>query len=198
MRPVATTVMSVPLAQRDALAKFELVIVIIVDAFHSQTAEADIARALVLNSSANRGLHFVMIAGVQNDHARDGAHERDVPAALMCSAVFTDGDAGVGADDLDIQLRITNGVADLLKRSACGEHGKGCRKRNFTAGGQTGSNADHVALCDAAVKETFRYAFLKMPVLVAAARSASRTTISGYSAAKRGNGLAKAFFLLPF
>ena len=40
------------LAQRDALAQFELVIVVVVDAFHSQTAEADIARALVLNSSA--------------------------------------------------------------------------------------------------------------------------------------------------
>ena len=57
------------LAQRDALAKLELVIIVVVDAFHSQTAEADIARALVLNSGVSRGLHFVMIAGVQNDYA---------------------------------------------------------------------------------------------------------------------------------
>ena len=134
-----------------------------------------------------------MIAGVQNDHARDGAHERDVLAALMCSAVFTDRDAGVGADDLDIQLRITDGVADLLKRSACGKHGKGRRKRNFTAGGQTGSNADHVALCDAAVKETLRVCFFEDARLGGSSKVCIQNDDLRVFSGERGNGLAKAF-----
>ena len=111
----------------------------------------------------------------------------------MCSAVFTDRDAGVGADDLDVQLRITNGVADLLKRSACGEHGKGRRKRNFTAGSQTGSNADHVALCDAAVKETLRVCFFEDARLGGSSKVCIQNDDLRVFSGERGNGLAKAF-----
>ena len=105
-----------------------------------------------------------------------------------CSAVFTDRDTGVGADDLDIQLRITNGVADLLKRSACGEHGKGRRKRNFTAGGQTGSNADHVALCDAAVKEAFRVCFFEDARLGGSSKVCIQNDDLRVFSGERGNG----------
>ena len=79
----------------------------------------------------------------------------------MGRAVLTGGNAGVAACDFDVQLRIGNGVADLLKRSAGGEHGKRSRYGNLTGCRHACRNADHVALGNAAVKETLGKLLLK-------------------------------------
>ena len=72
-------------------------------------------------------------------------------------------------------------------------HGKGRRKRNFTAGGQTGSNTDHVALCDAAVKEAFRVCFFEDARLGGSSKVCIQNDDLRVFSGERGNGLAKAF-----
>ena len=42
----------------------------------------------------------------------------------MRGAVLAHRDAAVGGTDLDVQVGVADGVADLLKGAACGEHGK--------------------------------------------------------------------------
>ena len=149
------------LTERDALAELEAVVVAVVDAFHSEAAQTDVARALVLDRRTHGRLHLVVVARVEDDHARDRAHQGDILAALVRRAVLADGDARMGADDLDVQLRIADRVAHLLERSARREHRKGRRERDLSAGRKARRNTDHVALRDAAVKEAFRIFFLE-------------------------------------
>ena len=68
--------------------------------------------------------------------------------------------AAEGHDDLEVLdadlAGVGDGVADLLKGTACGKHGKAGNKGNITHGGQTCGHAHHVALGNAAVKVTVR------------------------------------------
>ena len=74
----------------------------------------------------------------------------------MRGAVLAYGDAGVGADDLHIQMRIRQRIADLLKCAARREHGEGIDKYDFSAGGHTSGDAYHVGLCNAHVPGALR------------------------------------------
>ena len=71
----------------------------------------------------------------------------------MRRAVLADGQTAVRTDNLDIETRICDRVAHLLISAAGGEHGEGIGKRHLAAGGQTGSNADHIGLSDTDVKK---------------------------------------------
>ena len=59
----------------------------------------------------------------------------------------------MGRTDLDVQLGISDGIADLLKRTSCREHRKGRNKRDHTCRSSTCRNTEHVRFCDTAVKE---------------------------------------------
>ncbi len=58
----------------------------------------------------------------------------------------------MGGTDLDVEVRVADGVADLLKRAARGKHGKAGNKGDIAHGGQACSHAHHIALGNAAVK----------------------------------------------
>ena len=77
----------------------------------------------------------------------------------MGGAVLTDRQAGVGGGDLDVQVGVADGVADLLEAAARHEHGKAGHERHVTHGGHAGGYADHVLLGNAAVKMTVRELF---------------------------------------
>mgnify|MGYP000712675903 FL=1 len=79
----------------------------------------------------------------------------------MAGAVLAHADTAVGSADLDIIVRIAQGVADLLKGAAGGEHGERAGKGHQAHGGKAGGHVYHVALRDAAVKMPLRERLLK-------------------------------------
>ena len=98
-----------------------------------QAAEAQVDGAVVIISGDDCGAGLDVIGRAEDDHARDGAHEGDVLAALVGSAV--------------------------LEAAARHEHGKAGHERHVTHGGHAGGYADHVLLGNAAVKVTVRELF---------------------------------------
>ena len=79
----------------------------------------------------------------------------------MGRAVLTDRDAGMGCADLHIQVRIADGVANLLKGTAGCKHGK-CRcERHFPGCCDPGRDSHHVRLRDAAVNVALREGLLE-------------------------------------
>ena len=79
----------------------------------------------------------------------------------MCCTVFTNGDSTMSCTDLDIQMRISYGVTDLLVSTSCCKHSKCAGKRNLTCSCKTCSDSYHVALCDTAVDVTLWKFFLE-------------------------------------
>src|SRR5699024_2492700 len=116
------------------------------------TAKAHVYGALHLVGGLHHlaGLHVV--GGAHDGHAGDGAHESEVLAALVGSAVLAHGDTAVGGANLHVQVGIAHGVAHLLIGPPGGEHGEGGGKGHKAHGGQTGGHVDHVGLGDAAVE----------------------------------------------
>ena len=64
--------------------------------------------------------------------------------------------------DLDVEVRIADGVTDLLKSAAGGKHGKGAREGSTTGGRDTGGDTHQVALGNAHVKEAVGAGSLKL------------------------------------
>ena len=63
--------------------------------------------------------------------------------------------------DLDVEMRIADGVADLLEGAAGGEHGKGAREGDAPGGRDTGGDAHQVALGNAHIEEAVGASGLK-------------------------------------
>gem|GEM_PF-6799707 len=64
--------------------------------------------------------------------------------------------------NLDVEVRITDGITDLLKSAAGGKHGKGAREGNATGGCDTGGNTHQVALGNAHIEEAVGAGSLKL------------------------------------
>ena len=79
----------------------------------------------------------------------------------MGSTVLTNGNSAVGSTDLNVQLRISYRVADLLKCTSGSKHCEGTCKRYLACCCDSGGNSHHIALCDTAVNMTLRERFLK-------------------------------------
>ena len=141
------------LAHDDALADLELIGLGIVEHGHGEAAEAHVDGALEVERGAHGGAGLGVVGGDDHGHAGDGAHEGDVLVALVGRAVLADRDAGVRGADVHIEVRVPDGVADLLERAAGGEHGERGAKDLLARGGNAGGDADHVCLGDAGVIE---------------------------------------------
>ena len=74
----------------------------------------------------------------------------------MACAVLTDRQSGMRSADLDIEMRVTDRIADLLKRSSGCEHGEAGGKGDLAAGSQSGCHAHHVRLGDAHIEMALR------------------------------------------
>ena len=91
----------------------------------------------------------------------------------MGGAVLADGDAGVRGADLDVQVRVGHRHADLVIDASGNETGERAGERHLAAQRQTGGDADHVGLRDAALDETLRIGRLEVAHLHAS-RDVSR------------------------
>ena len=143
-------------AQDNALAQLEVVGLGIVKDRNRHSAKAQIDRANIGRRRADRRSGLDVVGRVDDDHARDGAHQGNVLTALMGCAVFSNRNTRMGRTDFDVQVRVTDRVAHLLKGAAGGEHRKGAGKRDHARRGKARCYAHHVALGDAAVDEAFR------------------------------------------
>ena len=118
-----------------------------------QTADPDVDGAVVGVGGAHGGAGLHVVGGVDDHHVGDGAHQGDVLAHLMGGAVLPHRQARVAGNDLDVELRVGDGVADLVVGAAGGEHGKAGGEGGVAHAGQTRSHAHHVLLGNAAVEE---------------------------------------------
>ena len=151
-----------PLAHDHAATNLELIVLVVVDDRCCQTAETHVDRPLKLIGSAHASASLDVIGGNDYRHTRDRAHERDVLAALMRGAVFTDRDTRMCGTDFDVEVRIADGITHLLVRAAGGEHGKGARKGDVARGRDASGKTHQVALGDAGIVKALRMSSLKL------------------------------------
>ena len=151
--------------QNHTFTQFKFVIRAVVDHRNGQSAEPEINRSLVLICRLHRCLCFYIIGRVDDNHPRDRSHQRDIFVALVAGPVFPYGDSRMGRADLYIQLRVSYGVAHLLKGTSCREHSEGTCEGNLSGGGKPCRHADHIAFRDTAVNMAFRKRLLKYACL---------------------------------
>ena len=151
-----------PLAHDYAAADLELIVLAVVDDRRRQAAEAHVDRPLKLVGGAHAGAGLDIVGGNNHRHARNRAHERNVLAALVRSAVLAHRNARVGSTDLDVEMRVADGVADLLVGAAGGKHGKGAREGNAARSRDAGGKAHQVALGDTGIIEALGIGGLKL------------------------------------
>ena len=120
-----------------------------------EARKAHVDGAFEIGDCHGGGLGFVGVRGADDRHAGDGAHEREILDALVAAAVLADADARVRGADLDIEVRVSNGVSDLLIGAARREHRKRRAVGDEAHRGHTGGDVDHVGLGNAAVVEFF-------------------------------------------
>ena len=142
----------VTVGQLLALADLELVGLRVMENRRGQAGKAQVDRALVVVGGDDGGAGLDIVGRADDDHSGDGAHQGDILAALVGGAVLTDRQAGVGGGNLHVQVRVADGVANLLKAAARHEHGEAGNKGHIAHRGHTGGDAHHVLLGNAAVK----------------------------------------------
>ena len=142
----------VTVGQLLALADLELVGLRVMENRRGQAGKAQVDRALVVVGGDDGGAGLDIVGRAEDDHSGDGAHQGDILAALVGGAVLTDRQAGVGGGNLHVQVRVADGVANLLKAAARHEHGEAGNKGHIAHRGHTGGDAHHVLLGNAAVK----------------------------------------------
>ena len=116
-------------------------------------ADAEVDRALVLEHRLGGGLGRRLVGRDDHDEAGQRAGEGDVLDAHLRCAVFADRDAGVAADDLDVQVRIGDRHPQLVVGVAGDERGEAGDQARLARAGQAAGDADEVALGDADVEE---------------------------------------------
>ena len=88
-------------------------------------AEADKARPGVVIQGKRRLAGLDCVAGDDNRHTRQSAHQRHVLKRLMCGTIRPDRDAAMRPRELNVQVVIADGVADLIPGAARKEHAVG-------------------------------------------------------------------------
>ena len=144
-----------------AFAPFEFVGVLVEEDRDGEASEAHIAGTDVVYRGFYHRAGFDGVGGLHYYHSGDRAHCGEVFEALVGGAVLTDRDSGVGGADFDVQMRISDGVPDLLEGASCGEHCEGAAKWDETCGGETCGDCYHVALGYSAVEEAVGEFFLE-------------------------------------
>ena len=125
-------------------------------------SESHINRSDIIGGSLNSGSCLDIIGRAHNNHSGDRAHQRQIFVALMARSILTYRDSGMRCADLDIEVRITDRISDLLISTPCCKHCKGGRKRGLACCRKSCRNRHHIALCDSAVIKTLRVFFCKI------------------------------------
>ena len=149
------------LAENDTFAKFKFIIRSVIDNRNGKTSESHVYRSLMLISSSNHSLCLDIIRRACNNHAWNYSHKGKILQTLMCSTILTYGNTAVSCSDLYVQLRIADGVTNLLISTSCCKHRESTCKGNLACGSDSCCDAHHVTLCDTAVNMTLRELFFE-------------------------------------
>ena len=142
--------------QNDALADLKFIFRTVVDNRNRQTSESQVHRSLHLIGRLHCRFRLHIVGGIDDGHARDDTHQRDILVALMAGSILAHGNAGVGRSDLHIQMGISHRITHLLERSARREHGEAGAEGNLACGGESRRDADHIGLGNTAVNVALR------------------------------------------
>ena len=95
--------------------------------------------------------------GWNNDrHTRNGTHNSNILIALVSSAVLSYRETSVGSANLNVEVRVTHRVSDLLKRTTRREHCKRSCKDLVTRSCDASCHTNHVGLSNAAIHKAIR------------------------------------------
>ena len=119
------------------------------------SAEPDIAGAVKSDGSLYRQSCLHSVAGSENRHVGNGAHNSHVIDGLMSRPVSEIGHARAGTHHLHIELCRGNALTDLIVSPSRRKYRKGVGKRNFSRQCQASRKAGHILL---------RNSHLKIPV----------------------------------
>ena len=107
----------------------------------------------MLGGGQRGGLGLVVVGGHEHGHIRQGLHQGDVLHRLVRGAVLAERDAGVRAANLDVLVAVGHDLAYLVVDAAGNELGEAPDEGHLATEAQTGGDADHIGLGDAALDE---------------------------------------------
>lgn len=132
------------------------------DASSHAAPQPDIDRSWCPYRLEHRRLNLARVSCHYDFHVREGTHDGNILYRLMCSAVLPNAYAAMGRYDLNIEVRITDGIANLLKRFFRSKHTV-CRKNHRVPKACDSSRNTHgIGLRYADGKKTLRPPFLKL------------------------------------
>jgi hypothetical protein len=135
--------------------------VVILEAHRDLTAlEPQVDRPGDVGDERQRHPDLRRVCHVDHGHVRDRAHQGDVLDRLVAGPAGA-GHAGHEAHDPHREVRVGDGVDDLVERPPCRENAEGVHEREEAAPGKRPCHADHVGLGHARVDEAFRYLLLE-------------------------------------
>ena len=102
-----------------------------------------------------------VIRRIDDHHLRNCTHQSDIFIALMGGSIFTYGDSCMCGRHFYIQMRIADGISNLLKSPPRRKHCESTGKRNLSGCCDSRRNTHHIALCNSAVDMAFRKFLLK-------------------------------------
>src|SRR5690606_16028444 len=112
-----------------------------------------VKNARILRDVANGLTRLDGVAGYDDLHVGEGAHDGDIFDHLVRAAIGTDRDAAVSRNELHRHLSVADGLTNLLPATSGDENGEGADEHDFSGQGETGSGANHVLLRNAHVDE---------------------------------------------
>ncbi len=111
-------------------------------------------RGRSINNLGQSLLHHSSVGRLEANHFGHGAHNRHILEGHMRTAVDLRGNAGLGANHLDVQIGVRNGYKNLVVAPARSKRRKAVGKRNFSHSRHTRGNANHILLGNTHVKES--------------------------------------------
>src|SRR5437867_5863461 len=133
--------------KRDALA---------VDTRLADSPEAEIAGTTMLHHGAGRELDLRRVAGRDDDHPGQRAHQGEVLSRVVRHPQRAVGEPAPNRDDLHVRGVVAHVVADLLEAPDGGEIRDGVREDDLAGERHARRDARHRLLGDAGVDEAFR------------------------------------------
>ena len=109
-------------SHHDAFAELEFIFIAVEKHGCRRASETEINGADVFYRGLDGGSRLRRVSGANDGHARNRAHDGEVLKALMRRSVLADGYAAVSRAELDVEVRISDGVPDLFERASREEH----------------------------------------------------------------------------
>ena len=120
---------------------------------HGGPGQADINRAVNGSRRLHRLGRLHRIGGANNGKGGQGANQGQILDAVGRHPILAGHNAGVGADQLEVEGGLGDQNAQLVKGAADAKDAESADKGQLAAGGQAGADGHHILLGGAEVKE---------------------------------------------